>query len=389
VVIYMHGNSSARLEVLPHLSYLLSLGVGVFAFDFAGSGKSDGDYVSLGYFEREDLSSVVEHLRSTNTVSTIALWGRSMGAATALMYGDRDPTIACMVLDSPFADLTQLFREMVEKIRDKGCTVPNLMLALAIRMIRGSVKKQAGFNPRDVSPISHADKTFIPALFVAGQHDTFIRPHHAEQIHEKYVGDKNLILVEGDHNSPRPKYCLDSASFFLKTCMQIDDETSLEIPVDTDLMYPPWFFQAYQMPAYLTDPSIMPLEDQQWEEHYPDADQFPLNSPGAASDQELAPDLLPATEIGDSFSVDGYADQNMSPIMRSDLAEDSYSDQNITPVIRPDPAEDGNLIGYSHEEMGMTNERQREIESSLLKMVGGKKASGNSGVLEASTKTGD
>lgn len=55
VVIYMHGNSSARVEVLPQLSYLLALGVAVFSFDFAGSGKSDGEYVSLGYFEREDL----------------------------------------------------------------------------------------------------------------------------------------------------------------------------------------------------------------------------------------------------------------------------------------------------------------------------------------------
>ena len=40
VVIYMHGNASARVEVLPQLTVLLALGVAVFAFDFAGSGKS-------------------------------------------------------------------------------------------------------------------------------------------------------------------------------------------------------------------------------------------------------------------------------------------------------------------------------------------------------------
>ncbi len=80
VVIYMHGNASARVEVLPQLTVLLSLGVAVFAFDFAGSGKSDGDHVTLGYFEREDLLCVVAHLRATDVVSTIALWGRSMGA---------------------------------------------------------------------------------------------------------------------------------------------------------------------------------------------------------------------------------------------------------------------------------------------------------------------
>jgi hypothetical protein len=47
-VIYMHGNSSSRLECLPQLSMLLSLGITVLTFDFAGSGASEGEYVSLG-----------------------------------------------------------------------------------------------------------------------------------------------------------------------------------------------------------------------------------------------------------------------------------------------------------------------------------------------------
>jgi pimeloyl-ACP methyl ester carboxylesterase len=246
VVIYMHGNSSARVEVIPQLSYLLSLGLAVFAFDFAGSGKSDGDYVSLGHYEREDLSCIVAHLRATNIVSTIALWGRSMGAATALMYGDRDPSIACMILDSPFADLTQLCEELVEKGREQGIVVPNFVVALAIRMLQGSVKKQAGFNIKSISPISHADKCFIPALFVAGEHDDFIKKHHSEQIHEVYAGDKNLIVVEGDHNSPRPKFMFDSASIFLQTCLQIPNSWALPVPVSMNLMCPPWYFDLYQ-----------------------------------------------------------------------------------------------------------------------------------------------
>lgn len=98
-----------------------------------------------------------------------------MGAATSLMFGDRDPSIACMILDSPFADLTQLCEEMVEKARDQGIFVPGVIVSVAIRMLAGSVKKQAGFNIKAISPIAHADKCFIPALFVAGEHDEFIK----------------------------------------------------------------------------------------------------------------------------------------------------------------------------------------------------------------------
>lgn len=246
VVIYMHGNSSARVEVLPQLSYLLSLGVAVFSFDFAGSGKSDGEYVSLGYYEREDLACVIAHLRSTNVVSTIALWGRSMGAATSLMFGDRDPSIACMILDSPFADLSQLAEEMVEKGRDQGIVVPTFVVSVALRLIQGSVKKQANVNIKHISPIAHADKCFIPALFVAGEHDEFIKKHHAEAIYDKYAGDKNLIIVEGDHNSPRPKFMFDSASIFLQTCLQVPNAWTLPVPPSMNLMCPPWYFEMYQ-----------------------------------------------------------------------------------------------------------------------------------------------
>jgi len=238
----MHGNSSARVEVLPQLSYLLSLGVAVFAFDFAGSGQSDGEYVSLGFYEREDLMCVIAHLRNTNVVSTIALWGRSMGAATALMHGDRDPSIACMILDSSFADLTQLAVEMVEKGREQGIVVPQFVVHIAIRMIKNSVKKLANFDIKSISPIAHADKCFIPALFVAGEHDDFIHPRHSEQIHAKYAGDKNMILVEGDHNSPRPKFMFDSVSIFLQTCLQIPTSWNLNVHPGMNLMAPPWFY---------------------------------------------------------------------------------------------------------------------------------------------------
>ena len=67
-----------------------------FALDFSGSGLSGGEFVSLGFYEREDVEEVIAHLRGSGEVSTIALWGHSMGATTALLYGDRDPSIAAM-----------------------------------------------------------------------------------------------------------------------------------------------------------------------------------------------------------------------------------------------------------------------------------------------------
>ena len=172
-VIYMHGNSSARVEALPQLSLVLSLGATMVAFDFAGSGQSEGEYVSLGYFEKDDLDCVIEYLRNCGKISTIALWGRSMGAATSLLHGERDPSIAGMVLDSSFASLHMLAEEMVEKGKEHGVNVPQFIVRMAIRCsplprsshsrlfsrwIRSSVLKSASFDINLLSPIEHADK---------------------------------------------------------------------------------------------------------------------------------------------------------------------------------------------------------------------------------------
>jgi hypothetical protein len=113
-VVYLHGNSSCRLGALEALELLLCEGVTVVAFDFSGSGRSDGEFVTLGFHEKDDLAAVVAHLRGSGIVSTIALWGRSMGAATALLHSHRDPSIAGLVLDSSFSDLKQLALELAE-----------------------------------------------------------------------------------------------------------------------------------------------------------------------------------------------------------------------------------------------------------------------------------
>lgn len=220
-VIYMHGNSSSRLESLSALSVVLSIGACMFAFDFAGSGQSDGEYVSLGAYEKDDLEKVVEYLRGTGHISTIALWGRSMGAATALLHGDRDPSIAGMVLDSAFADLVMLAEELVEKGRSQGLFAPNFVVKMAISFIRSSVQKAANFDIKQLSPIANADKCFIPAVFVCGINDNFVSPNHSRRIYERYGGDKNLVEVEGDHNTPRPRYLYDSIAIFLQNVLQV------------------------------------------------------------------------------------------------------------------------------------------------------------------------
>ena len=53
--------------------------------------------MTLGAHEVGDLEVAVSHLRMEYPEATIGLWGRSMGAVTALMYAAQDPSIAGIV----------------------------------------------------------------------------------------------------------------------------------------------------------------------------------------------------------------------------------------------------------------------------------------------------
>lgn len=53
---------------------------------------------------------------------------------------------------------------------------------------------------------------------MVGKNDDFVRPHHTQAIHDKYAGDKQLEIFDGDHNCARPEdLLLKIGGFFYMT----------------------------------------------------------------------------------------------------------------------------------------------------------------------------
>jgi len=269
-VVYMHGNSSCRKEAITALSLVLSLGATLVSLDFAGCGKSDGEYVSLGIHEKEDLACVIQYLRDSGGVSKIALWGRSMGAATALLYAPKDSTLSAMICDSPFSSLVALAEGMVETGRKHGLYAPGFLVSLAIRFIRSSVQEKADFDVYDLSPADEAPKGIVPLLLIAAEGDAFIPPTHSQLIYHNYAGPRHAVVVPGDHNSVRPKRLMDTIAVFLANAMQIPDEVILSDGLHF-VGQPPWVQQelverGHQnvsfSPASLKQAGIQPTQTQ-------------------------------------------------------------------------------------------------------------------------------
>ena len=62
------------------------MGLNFCSFDFSGCGNSEGKGISFGANEQHDISAVMDALSKKHAVGRFILWGRSMGAASAIKH---------------------------------------------------------------------------------------------------------------------------------------------------------------------------------------------------------------------------------------------------------------------------------------------------------------
>jgi len=213
VILYLHGNSSSRLEGMNNLKLLLNLDINLFVFDFPGCGLSEGDYISLGYHEKDDVKIIMDFLEKMPGVGNIGIWGRSMGAATTLLYAYKDPRVKAICVDSPF----ERFEKLAEELVIKQINLPKFLIAGALKIIKSTVKSKNGLDISKLNPIEKVEKTFQPALFVHAINDELINVEHSINLFNNYGGEKSLKCCDsGGHNTKRPKLIKNEIGEFFK-----------------------------------------------------------------------------------------------------------------------------------------------------------------------------
>ena len=213
VIIYCHGNSSCQLEIKYYINKILQEDINVFAFDFAGCGKSEGEYISLGFYEKLDLKIIIDFVYKLPNVGRIGLWGHSMGAATILLYAAKDPRISCICVDSPFSDLSILLKEFA----DSTITIPGFVFSSAYSLTKSMVYNRNQLDLDEIKPINEVKKIGIPTYFIHAMEDKLINSGHSLKLYEACGAFyKYINICEGNHNSIRPENIINKVINFFK-----------------------------------------------------------------------------------------------------------------------------------------------------------------------------
>ena len=196
-IIYLHGNASCQTEGQFLVPNFCPHGCFVFCFDFVGCGCSDGDYVSLGYFETQDTNFLINLLHKQFNMGPFILWGRSMGAATALLVDN--PYVVAKISDSSFTSVPDMCAAIA-----KSMSLPSMFIPAVIWFLKKKVLSAADFDIEQISPLDCEQESPVPVVFGHAQEDQFIPFEQCRELYDSYENPHKYIMVlEGGHNSKR------------------------------------------------------------------------------------------------------------------------------------------------------------------------------------------
>ena len=191
---YRQNREQADAPLLPLAKVLVEHGMNVLLFDYRNSGESAGQMTSVGQYEVRDLLGAVDYVHSRQDLNPkVALLGFSMGAATAILAGAAEPSVAAVVADAPFADLTR-YLEANFSVWTGLPAVPFNRTILAVTPIL------TGLQPEKVSPVQVVGKfAGRPLLLIHGEADEDIAPENSLELQQAYPAAELLRVAGARH----------------------------------------------------------------------------------------------------------------------------------------------------------------------------------------------
>ena len=186
-VVVLHGFSGHRLPELEAFVPWLHARHHVLQFDFRGHGESSPRPTTLGAHERQDVAAAVRFLGARG-LGPIALFGISMGGATAIVAGAELP-VAAVVADAPFAELhhpvANRMREVGYPLAELGARAIVAGAMLRTRtVLRDPIDVVAAVSPR-------------PLLIISPGDDRLIHADQSERLFRRAGEPKEILRIPG------------------------------------------------------------------------------------------------------------------------------------------------------------------------------------------------
>ena len=190
--IVVHGYTSEGKFVSAKAKYFYEMGYNVLVPDLRGHGKSEGNYIGMGWDDRLDIIAWANSIIKSNKNSEIVLHGTSMGSATVLMVSGEDlpSNIKAVVADCGY---TSAWNEFVHQLNELFGLKPFPVMQLSNVV----TKIKAGYSLKDASALEQVKKSKTPILFIHGDEDDFVPYSMMEELYNATNSKKEKLTIKG------------------------------------------------------------------------------------------------------------------------------------------------------------------------------------------------
>ena len=194
--IVVHGYGGSGKLMSDKSKYFYDMGYNVLIPDLRGHGKSEGDYIGMGWKDRLDIISWINFIIKENPNAEIVLHGTSMGAATVLMTsGENLPSnVKAIVADCAYTSAWDEFSYQLETY----LKVPSYYILNVTNMV---TKLKAGYSLKEASALECVKKATVPILFIHGDKDKFVPYSMMDKLYDATNSPKEKLTIEGGEHA--------------------------------------------------------------------------------------------------------------------------------------------------------------------------------------------
>ena len=190
--IILHGYRSNPSSVLTIGEHFSEKGYNVLIPSMRACADSEGEYVGMGWLDKEDLKCWINLIIEENKNAEIILHGSSMGAATVLMAsGDELPAnVKNIIADSGYTSVWDIFASEA-KARF------NLPEFPVLNMFQIVANRKAKYDIKEASSLEQVKKSKTPILFIHGDKDDFVPEYMCEKLYDATNCKKEKLIIHG------------------------------------------------------------------------------------------------------------------------------------------------------------------------------------------------
>ncbi len=197
VIVVVHGSEGNRADpaerMLGIAKDLVSHGYSVLMFDMRGHGESEGQHISAGLYEKNDLLGAIDYIRGRGIENKIGVLGFSMGAAVCLMAAPESEEIDAVVADAAYADIVSIIESEFAERSD----LPKFFIPIILSMTRNIY--DVDFTA--IKPEEAVKVTSMPVFIIHGEQDEIIPVEHAYRLKEASQNPESRLWIvpEAEH----------------------------------------------------------------------------------------------------------------------------------------------------------------------------------------------